>query len=339
MKAIVQVKALGAALGMILLILDSSTALNGASEGIELCLRTVIPSLFPFFVLSSLLTGAIGDSSPKILHPLWRKLGIPPGSEAILLTGLLGGYPIGAKCIADAVRQGRLNPLDGARMMAFCNNPGPAFIFGIAGSMFDHPWTGWILWGIQVAGALAVALILPGSGGKAIEPAKITPTSLPAALKGALQALSGVCGWVVLFRVAIAFLDRWVFWLIPEVTRVILCGLLELTNGCCMLTEIPNQGLRFIICSGLLAFGGLCVGMQTASVAQGVKLRWYLPGKLLHCLICMGMAAAVQGMFPGDTRMTLPPAVLPGILMLAGLLVFLRGKMKNRSGISGLIGV
>ena len=338
MKIVGRIKALAAALGMMLLILDSSTALQGAGEGIELCLRTVIPSLFPFFVLSSLLTGAL-CGSPGILRPLCRLFGIPRGSEGILLTGFLGGYPIGAGSIGEAVRQGRLDAGDGARMMAFCNNPGPAFIFGIAGSMFDLPWTGWLLWAIQLTGALAVALMLPGKAEGSVKPKTSTPTSLPAALKGALHAIAGVCGWVVLFRVIIAFLDRWFFWLVPGPVRVVLCGLLELTNGCCMLTEIPNQGLRFIICSGLLSFGGLCVGMQTASVAHGVSLRWYLPGKLLHCLISTGLAAAVQGLLPGDAGMALPPMVLPGLLMLAGALVFFRGKMKNRSGISGMVGV
>ena len=36
------------AAGMLVLILDAKTALAGAKEGIQLCLYTVIPSLFPF---------------------------------------------------------------------------------------------------------------------------------------------------------------------------------------------------------------------------------------------------------------------------------------------------
>lgn len=339
MKSIGRVKALGAALGMLLLILDSSTALSGAKEGLELCFRMVIPSLFPFFVLTSQLTGAISGSSPPWLRPLTRKIGISQGSEVILLNGLLGGYPIGARSIAEAVQQGRLDPTDAARMLAFCNNPGPAFIFGIAGSMFDFPWIDWVLWGIQVAGALVIAALLPGKSYKAMGPTNSVPISLPSALKSAMSAMAGVCGWVVIFRVLLSFLDRWLLWLLPEEGHVMICGLLELTNGCCMLKQIPNQGLRFVICSGLLSFGGLCVAMQTASVAQGVSMRWYLPGKLLHCILSLGMAFAIQSLFPGDVGMELSPAVLPLLLMLAGVVVFFRGKMKNRSRISRVVGV
>ena len=42
---------IAASMGMLVLILDGKTALEGARQGIELCLRTVVPSLFPFFLL------------------------------------------------------------------------------------------------------------------------------------------------------------------------------------------------------------------------------------------------------------------------------------------------
>ena len=45
---------------MLALILDSKTALLGAQSGLDLCVRTVIPSLFPFFVISILLTAPFG---------------------------------------------------------------------------------------------------------------------------------------------------------------------------------------------------------------------------------------------------------------------------------------
>jgi hypothetical protein len=40
------------AAGMMLLILDSRTSAAAAAEALEICIRTVIPGLFPFFLLS-----------------------------------------------------------------------------------------------------------------------------------------------------------------------------------------------------------------------------------------------------------------------------------------------
>jgi hypothetical protein len=62
-----------AVLGMTVLILDSRGAAQAAAEGVAVCIRTVIPSLFPFFLLSGYLTGAMGDgSSMRFLSRIFR---------------------------------------------------------------------------------------------------------------------------------------------------------------------------------------------------------------------------------------------------------------------------
>lgn len=72
-----------------------------------------------------------------------------------------------------------------------------------------------------------------------------------------------------------------------------LSGFLELSNGCVGLSRIGNHGLRFILCSGFLGFGGLCVFMQTRHGATDVDTSLYFPGKVLQCCISMIMAAAI----------------------------------------------
>lgn len=93
-------------LGMLALILDGRTAIEGARQGIGLCLRTVIPSLFPFFVLSILLTSSLLGSSLIVLRPLGRLFGMPEGAESLLIPAFLGGYPVGAQNVAAAFRSG-----------------------------------------------------------------------------------------------------------------------------------------------------------------------------------------------------------------------------------------
>ena len=110
-------------IGMIILILDTKTAIAGAYDGISLCIRSVIPSLFPFFVLSGILTGALTGIRGRILAPIGRFCGMPRGSESILLTGLLGGYPIGAKSVAESYRNGQIDKNDAKRMLDFAAMP------------------------------------------------------------------------------------------------------------------------------------------------------------------------------------------------------------------------
>lgn len=299
------------ALGMLLLIFDSKTALKGAAEGLELCLWTVIPALFPFFVLSIMVTGSAGHLPTGWLRPLGRLTGIPNGSETILLAGYLGGYPIGAKCLAEARCQGRISQEDAARMMAFCSNAGPAFIFGMVNAMFDQIWVGWALWGIQIFSSLAVGAILPGKTRGQIPKEHTQGITLPDAVNNAARAMCGVCGWVLLFRMILAFLNRWFLWAFPGEIAVAFTGLLELANGCCALKTLGDPGTRFVICAGMLAFGGLCVGMQTASVARGVSLKWYLPGKLLQTAIAVAIAFCMTHVGENLYHLLLPIGAIP----------------------------
>lgn len=283
---------IGASIGMLILILDGKTAIDGARQGIELCLRTVIPSLFPFFLLSVLMTSSFMGMQIPLLRPLGKLFSIPMGAESVLIAAFLGGYPVGAQSISEAYHAGQLGKLDAERMLSFCNNAGPAFLFGMVAAMFPRKWMAWALWGIHILSALLVSLLFPGSEARVQMDGK-KGVSLSSAMLSAVTIMSQVCGWVVLFRVVIAFLCRWVLWILPAETQAAVTGLLELSNGCCELTSIGNISLRFVVCSGILAFGGLCVTMQTVSVTKGLSLKYYFLGKGLQTLFSLLFSAAI----------------------------------------------
>ena len=154
--------AIGGALGMLVLIFDGKTAISGATDGIQLCLNTIIPSLFPFILLSILMTNALRGQDVRLLRPVTAACKLPFGSEALLIISFLGGYPVGAQNIAQLYRSGQLTHNQAARMIAFCNNAGPAFIFGVLGTIFTNQITPWLVWFIHIASALIVGLLLPG---------------------------------------------------------------------------------------------------------------------------------------------------------------------------------
>jgi len=111
-----------------------------------MCLESVVPSLFPFLILSGIITTSFTGVEVKILRPVGRLCGIPSGGESLLLIGLIGGYPVGAQCIYRAYETGQISKVDAQRMLGFCNNAGPAFIFGITASLFDSLIYPWLIW-------------------------------------------------------------------------------------------------------------------------------------------------------------------------------------------------
>ena len=311
------VKSVFSAAALFVLIIDGKTALSAGLEAVDLCMRVLIPSLFPFFVISALLTGSNSGLS-KLFLPLRRLLRLPKGTETILMVGFLGGYPVGAAAIGEYVRSGSLPKEQARRMMAFCSNAGPSFLFGIGAQLFPSVWFCWLLWLVHILSALLVGALTPGVGGK-MEKREITPITLTAALQKGIKVMATVCGWVILFRIMIRFIERWFLRAANEPIKIAISGILELANGCCQLGSISTAGFQFILFSAFIGFGGFCVWLQTRSVAEGVDLSLYLPGKLTQTAISVLLSTMSQVLLPCEWRYIPPLWVL---LIAAAVCVF-----------------
>ena len=281
-----------AAAGMLVLILDSRTALSGGAQGVELCLRTVIPSLFPFLFLSGCFSAAFAGIKLKGFHRLGRAFSLPPGTEYLMIPAFLGGYPIGAQAVAQAYGSGRIRKRKAERMLAYCSNAGPAFLFGMASNQFGQKYLIWEIWAIQILSAWTAAKLLGGPA-EAPTTAEAPDNQSSFGIESAVGAMLKICGWIILFRIVASFLERWFLWAAAPWARVTVIGLLELANGCCCLNLIADEGIRFVICNLMLAFGGLCVTYQTASVCGELDLRYYFAGKLLQGAVAFLLAAGI----------------------------------------------
>lgn len=279
---------IAAAFAIFIIILDSRTAFLGAAQGIDLCLRTVIPSLFPLLYLSNRMITAFAGESITVLRLAARIFHFPKKGEALLIPALLGGYPVGAQSIATAWNQGLLDKKAAENMLAYGSNIGPAFLFGILSFQFSHKQTLWQLWCIQLLSVWTASCVFGSRNTQSMKnnPAKKSVRPLDAALRASAQ----ICGWIVLFRVLIAFLDRWIFGMLPELLRTALIGLLELSNGCMLLNTVTDEGIRFILASALLAFGGISVLLQTITVCGNLRIYNYLFGKILQSAVAALLA-------------------------------------------------
>lgn len=330
--------AICAAIGMLVLILDSDTALRGAREGITLCLSTLIPSLYPFIFLSVLLTWALNGQVLPPLRPIARICKMPAGTESLLAISFLGGYPVGAQCISLLRKRGQLTDAQAMRMIAFCNNAGPSFIFGILGTMFSDKKAPWLLWIVHIASALLVGLLLPGT----TVTGNVTPMQrklcIIDAFTQAIKSMASICGWVILIRMVLAFIESWFLWLFPLPVQVITAGILELSNGCIRISELECEGLRFLIASVLLSLGGICVTLQTVSAADGIPMKLYFPGKLLQCSISIVLSSLLQFAFPVTARYDCRAVSAIAAVIFIFILSFLQHSKKS-SGIPATVGV
>ena len=313
--------------GMLVAVLDGKTAVTGVRQGVELCLNTLIPSLFPFFVLSSLITSSLAGYSLGALGPVCKFCRMGEGSESLLAVGLLGGYPVGAANIAASAHSGCISNKEADRMAVVCNNAGPSFLFGVLGPLFPQPGWVWLLWGIQICSAVLTGFLLPGESPKAVNSCTAQQASLSTSLNRSIRSMATVSGWVILFRMILEFLNRWFFWLFPVPFRVCITGLLELSNGCLALTGIENIALRFLIAGCMLSLGGICVWMQTKAVFPELNLMHYIKGRMLHCLICILLSLLILPILNGaKTESAIPAGISIGACFICLFWILRKGK-------------
>lgn len=284
------------------LVLFPAEASEAARQGLRLCFSSVLPSLFPFFVLSSLVI-ALGaaDAFGHALEPMMRPLFSLGGAGASALAlGLVGGYPVGARTVAELYRGGSLSKDEAERLLGFCNNAGPGFILGICGgAVLRSTRTGLYLYLIHVAAAVLVGAAMGRfrPARRTIAQAKRVPAqpkgfaaAFPSAVRDSFAAVWSVCGFVVLSAVVLRFVTL----LLPasvEHTRwyPLLLGSIELTNG---VTALSAGRPDFVLCAVLLGWGGSSVHAQTLSVLEGTDLsaRWYFLGKILQAALSAPLA-------------------------------------------------
>lgn len=290
----------------VVLLARSDVAAQGVRDGIDLCLTSVIPALFPFFAASQLLAvSGAAEMLGRLLGPPFRRLyGVGGAGAAAFLLGLTGGYPVGAKTVESLVRQRLLSPEEGAALLTFCNNAGPAFVVGIAGNGVFHSWRAGVwLYLIHAVSAAAVGLVFAAVRRRAAPTGMARVRAMPpaapvvqrlsvsgafvGAVQGGVRAMAGVCGFVIFFLTALRLAESFLGPLPP-----LAAGAAELTNGILRLTA-DRQG--FLTAAGLLGWGGCSVHCQTAAVlgGSGISLRWYLPAKAAQGLLSAALAAAV----------------------------------------------
>ena len=275
---------------MILLILDTDTARSGMSEGIEVCIKVIIPSLFPFFFVTTYLNYSLLGSQIPLFKFLTKSLHIPAGSESLLLLGLVGGYPVGAKLITDTYNSGHINKRTAHILLGYCNNAGPAFIFGITTILFSSFKYSFMLWIIHILSALLTGFLLPKPNSDFEYQYSFSSKSPAEILNNSIQICVSVCGWIILFKVMLSYLTEWLVPLIGSYGIVLLYGITELSNGCTQLIQIPNESLRFILSASFLSLGGLCVLLQTISATKRLGLGLYIPGKLMQTCISISLS-------------------------------------------------
>lgn len=268
---------------MLALIFNSVQVIDAAKGALVLCFSTIIPSLFPFMVLSSLFVGSITDKSFRYISKALKKVfGISNYSAAAFICGIVCGYPIGAKCTAELYLSGRISRSEAESLLAYANNSGPLFIIGAAGCSILHSMkAGILLYTIHVICALSAALLLkPYTYSKSvISQSKHQKKTFTEAICESSVNVINVCGFIIFFAV-INTLIMPCMNVLPVWLRCIFTGIIEITNSITYTaSHIHVLDTKLALIAAALGWSGLSVHMQVKSVIKETNLsmkKYYL---------------------------------------------------------------
>lgn len=327
---------------------------QAARDGLALCARVLVPSLFPFFVVSRLIVQT-GAAKPieKLLAPAMKRLfGVSGHAASAFVLGLVGGYPTGAQITKELYEAGKIEKREARHLVLFCNNAGPAFLFGVVGSgLFGSLKIGMFLAILHALSALIMGVFLRKTGTNACnsetrlheiaeKPAAVPFSSLfVSCVQQAGAAVLRVCLFVTLFSVGSGLLRFLTKDVLPPALFAIVSGMLELSGGIAALgdCQLPLR-LCLTAASFLLAFSGLSVCAQTAAILTEDDLfpTGYLFVRLLQGLLAAALTYGLSGIVPLEaevlpcgafSQMPALPTALFAIWALCGTVCLICRKM------------
>lgn len=279
------------------------TVFTGASYGLVLWFRHVLPTLLPYMILINVLicTPAlhwICRITSTFLCPLLRTSYY--GTFAVL-TGFLCGYPMGAKTASDLLDTQKISRSEASYLLSFCNNTSPAFILSyvVAQNMKERnlcipfflilTFTPLMLSFIfrlfyrLPESSCSFPQVTPGSFSNPSE--SISDSFLDRCILNAFESVTKVGGYMMMFSVLIQLLAS----VLPNtIFSLLLYSSLEISTGIRLLfSSALYTTEKIILCAFLTSFGGWCCIAQTYSMISSSQLPIlpYITAKLVTALV------------------------------------------------------
>lgn len=278
---------------------------SGVKKGIDICLASLIPSLYPFMILTnyyamSEISRIRIKTADKLCNFLFR---LPGCCIAVILLSFVGGLPVGAKMSAELYERGLISKEQFARLLSFCVNPGPAFVISAVGvSMLRSKETGIILYVSLIMSSLFIGIL-----SRYFAPADETYISCTAndnlsnnkrapfekAVIKSSKSLFSICAWVTAFS---CFNEITANLNISDALRSFILCTSEMTNG----SMTASECFSVPVVAAVIGFSGFCGHLQLIGEIKkaGMKYKYFLVSRIINSGLSAVICSFILKYFP-----------------------------------------
>ncbi len=286
-------------------------------SALTLCLKTLIPSLFPFMIAGELLINSgFPDAMQKLTGKIFHRVfGLNGKGASAFVLGAFCGFPVGAKTAVSLYASGDISKEDAEQLSGISNNAGLGFLIsGVGAGIWGSVTFGASLYISQLLSAVITGAVLFGFRGRTGGYVPEIRTNMRAqkdfSLSGALSdavsaaafSMLKVIAFVVFFEVMLSALSEALVSVGANALTVsFICAFAEISSGVGALhslTLFPSplwSVAAKILTFTFSAFGGLSVYMQYCAFAcpMGLSTKAYLKAKLTQAAVCTMIGAAL----------------------------------------------
>ena len=300
----------------LLFLLRSGVAINYMKKGLQLCAGAVIPSLFPFMIISELLIqSGVGRRVGRLLAKPTRLLfGISEAGTYSFVIGAICGFPIGAKTLCTLYDRGEISKLEFERALTFCNNPGSAFVISAVGvSLLGSAELGITLYGCVMLSAVIVGVFeriffgkiedgssKSGCGAVAFE-RKGAVEVFTSAIQSSAISMMTVCAYVVFFLSFVGCIGSLLEEIgVSRIVTAMIFGFFEISSGMGAAVEVGSPLAAILLCALGAGWSGLSVHLQIITICsgRGVSFKPFFIAKAAQGLICAALMWIALKIFP-----------------------------------------
>ena len=263
-------------------------------EGLELAVRYVIPTSFPFMIVSDIYVSYGRPENIRILKGAFCSLfGFSPYCLAPFICGNVVGFPIGAKMCADCYQRGVITKEEAERLIPLSSNPSCAFVIGGVGMG---------IWGEMRVGLLLLLSVYTAT----ILCGVITRTKRKngtlnavyvnksydfiASVKDSGLSSVSIISFISAFSVFNGLVQKRIK---STLILYVFSALSEVTNAIKFYAtqSALQKEFALVLSAFALGFGGACVGLQSSAFASpsGLKMKKYYLIKLLEGILAAGV--------------------------------------------------
>ena len=276
-------------------VVKKSLVYNSVNYALNIWVNNLIPTLFPFFIISDILINYNFSSYvPKIFKDMCKYLfNITDNMIIILILSIISGFPSNARNTRIFYDNGEISLDEANHILIFSHFSNPLFILTtIAVFFFGDKNVGWILLISHYLSNLILGILFRNYFNHNNKVSKKNTMDVDfgnifvGAIKKSIDTILLICGVVTVFMLLSSIvINTFNF---DSYNSMIVKGILEITIGIEALSKLGIPMIyKVVLASCFLAFGGFSVHMQVVSqiADTDISYKYFFIGRFYQMIL------------------------------------------------------